>query len=115
MRRSIAAVFAFCAPTFDTCACGIDLASRVTLVWRWRARRRPCTTAATHETRAVVESMTVTIDPATVAVRFREEIRAQMQAAREQLHLVGILAGDHAPSLTYALYAQRACLELGIG
>jgi methylenetetrahydrofolate dehydrogenase (NADP+)/methenyltetrahydrofolate cyclohydrolase len=59
--------------------------------------------------------MTVTIDPATVAVRFREQIRAQMQAAREPLHLVGILAGDHGPSLTYALYAQRACLELGIG
>jgi methylenetetrahydrofolate dehydrogenase (NADP+)/methenyltetrahydrofolate cyclohydrolase len=59
--------------------------------------------------------MTVTIDPATVAQRFREEIRAQLQAAREPLHLVGILAGDHAPSLTYALYAQRACSELGIG
>jgi 5,10-methylene-tetrahydrofolate dehydrogenase/methenyl tetrahydrofolate cyclohydrolase len=59
--------------------------------------------------------MTVTIDPATVALRFREEIRAQLQAAREPLHLVGILAGDHPPSLTYALYAQRACSELGIG
>lgn len=59
--------------------------------------------------------MTVTIDPAAVAQRFREEIRAQLQAAREPLHLVGILAGDHSPSLTYALYAQRACSELGIG
>src|SRR5688572_8476269 len=69
---------------------------------------------STPETRAV-QSMTVTIDPATVAQRFREEIRAQLQSAREPLHLVGILAGDHAPSLTYALYAQRACSELGIG
>jgi methylenetetrahydrofolate dehydrogenase (NADP+)/methenyltetrahydrofolate cyclohydrolase len=59
--------------------------------------------------------MTVTIDPATVAQRIREEIRAQLQNARVPLHLVGILAGDHSPSLTYALYAQRACLELGIG
>ena len=59
--------------------------------------------------------MTVTIDPAAVAQRFREEIRAHLQLAREPLHLVGILAGDHAPSLTYALYAQRACSELGIG
>jgi methylenetetrahydrofolate dehydrogenase (NADP+)/methenyltetrahydrofolate cyclohydrolase len=59
--------------------------------------------------------MTVTIDPASVAQRFREEIRAQLQQAREPLHLVGILAGDHSPSLTYALYAQRACSELGIG
>ncbi|HET8938126.1 MAG TPA: bifunctional methylenetetrahydrofolate dehydrogenase/methenyltetrahydrofolate cyclohydrolase [Polyangiales bacterium] len=59
--------------------------------------------------------MTVTIDPAAVAQRFREEIRAQLQTAREPLHLVGILAGDHSPSLTYALYAQRACSELGIG
>lgn len=59
--------------------------------------------------------MTVTIDPATVAMRFREEIRAQLHSSREPLHLVGILAGDHAPSLTYALYAQRACSELGIG
>lgn len=59
--------------------------------------------------------MTVTIDPAQVAARFREEIRVQLQHAREPLHLVGILAGDHSPSLTYALYAQRACSELGIG
>ena len=58
--------------------------------------------------------MTVTIDPATVAARLREELRAQLAAERTPLRLTGILAGEHAPSQTYATYAQRACMELGI-
>jgi methylenetetrahydrofolate dehydrogenase (NADP+)/methenyltetrahydrofolate cyclohydrolase len=58
--------------------------------------------------------MTVTIDPAEVALRYREELRAQLRAAPEPLRLVGILAGDHGPSKTYAQYAERACQELGI-
>jgi methylenetetrahydrofolate dehydrogenase (NADP+) / methenyltetrahydrofolate cyclohydrolase len=58
--------------------------------------------------------MTVTIDPAEVAERYREEIRMQLSAIRTPLRLQGILAGDHGPSHTYALYAQRACTELGI-
>jgi len=58
--------------------------------------------------------MTVVIDPAEVAERFRSEIRAQLARFAEPLRLVGILAGDHGPSYTYAVYAQRACEELGI-
>jgi methylenetetrahydrofolate dehydrogenase (NADP+)/methenyltetrahydrofolate cyclohydrolase len=58
--------------------------------------------------------MTVTIDPAAVAARFRDELRAQLAEERETLRLTGILAGDHGPSHTYATYAQRACMELGI-
>ena len=58
--------------------------------------------------------MTVTIDPAAVAARFREELRTQLAEDREPLRLTGILAGDHGPSHTYATYAQRACMELGI-
>ena len=61
--------------------------------------------------------MTVVIDPGEVAERFREEIRAQLAqlaATKTPLRLVGILAGDHGPSGTYALYAQRACTDLGI-
>ncbi|MET0386158.1 MAG: tetrahydrofolate dehydrogenase/cyclohydrolase catalytic domain-containing protein, partial [Polyangiales bacterium] len=58
--------------------------------------------------------MTVTIDPAEVAARYREEIRAQLQAASTPLRLVGLLASDHGPSHTYATYAERACKELGI-
>jgi 5,10-methylene-tetrahydrofolate dehydrogenase/methenyl tetrahydrofolate cyclohydrolase len=58
--------------------------------------------------------MTVTIDPAAVAARFRDELRMQLAEEREPLRLVGILAGDHGPSHTYATYAQRACMELGI-
>ncbi|MEY4576153.1 MAG: hypothetical protein RL701_856 [Pseudomonadota bacterium] len=58
--------------------------------------------------------MTVTIDPAEVAERYREEIRAQLAASATPLRLVGILAGEHGPSHTYAQYAERACTELGI-
>jgi methylenetetrahydrofolate dehydrogenase (NADP+)/methenyltetrahydrofolate cyclohydrolase len=58
--------------------------------------------------------MTVIIDPAAVAATYRDEIRAQLAELTTPLSLVGILGGDHAPSKTYALYAQRACTELGI-
>jgi methylenetetrahydrofolate dehydrogenase (NADP+)/methenyltetrahydrofolate cyclohydrolase len=58
--------------------------------------------------------MTVVIDPATLAAAFRDEIRAQRVAQGEPVSLVGILAADHGPSRTYALYAQRACADLGI-
>lgn len=58
--------------------------------------------------------MTRTLDPADVAARFRDEIRAQLDAAREPLRLVGVLAGDHGPSKTYASYAERACADLGV-
>ena len=58
--------------------------------------------------------MTVMIDPSAVAARFRDELRAELAAEREPLRLRGILAGEHGPSHTYATYAQRACMELGI-
>jgi 5,10-methylene-tetrahydrofolate dehydrogenase/methenyl tetrahydrofolate cyclohydrolase len=58
--------------------------------------------------------MTSVIDPAVVAEKFRDEIRAQVAAERDRLQLVGILAGDNAPSKTYAAYAQRACADLGV-
>jgi 5,10-methylene-tetrahydrofolate dehydrogenase/methenyl tetrahydrofolate cyclohydrolase len=58
--------------------------------------------------------MTVTIDPASVAATYREELRAQLAQLPAPLCLVGILGGEHGPSNTYALYAQRACTELGI-
>ncbi|MET0555293.1 MAG: bifunctional methylenetetrahydrofolate dehydrogenase/methenyltetrahydrofolate cyclohydrolase [Vicinamibacteria bacterium] len=58
--------------------------------------------------------MTRTIDPADVAARFRDEIRAQLEAAAAPLRLVGVLAGDHGPSRTYASYAERACADLGV-
>ena len=58
--------------------------------------------------------MTRTLDPADVAARFRDEIRAQLEAADAPLRLVGVLAGDHGPSRTYASYAERACADLGV-
>ena len=58
--------------------------------------------------------MTRTIDPADVAARFRDEIRAQLEAVEGPLRLVGVLAGDHGPSKTYASYAERACADLGV-
>jgi 5,10-methylene-tetrahydrofolate dehydrogenase/methenyl tetrahydrofolate cyclohydrolase len=58
--------------------------------------------------------MTITIDPAEVAARYRQDIKTQLAGSSDPLRLVGILAGDHAPSKTYASYAERACAELGI-
>ena len=58
--------------------------------------------------------MTITLDPAQVAARYRQEIRSQLAGMTAPLRLRGILAGDHAPSKTYASYAERACAELGI-
>lgn len=59
--------------------------------------------------------MTRILDPADVAARFREEIRAQLDQAGGPLRLVGVLAADHGPSKTYASYAERACADLGVG
>jgi 5,10-methylene-tetrahydrofolate dehydrogenase/methenyl tetrahydrofolate cyclohydrolase len=56
----------------------------------------------------------IVLDPAEVADRFRNEIRAQLEAAPEPLRLVGVLASDHGPSRTYASYAERACADLGV-
>jgi methylenetetrahydrofolate dehydrogenase (NADP+)/methenyltetrahydrofolate cyclohydrolase len=58
--------------------------------------------------------MTHVIDPAAVAQTFRDQIRAQVAAEPDRLQLVGILAGDYAPSKTYAAYAERACTDLGV-
>jgi methylenetetrahydrofolate dehydrogenase (NADP+)/methenyltetrahydrofolate cyclohydrolase len=58
--------------------------------------------------------MTLVIDPADVATGFRDQLRDQLAAEPEPLSLVGVLSGDHAPSKTYASYAERACRELGI-
>jgi 5,10-methylene-tetrahydrofolate dehydrogenase/methenyl tetrahydrofolate cyclohydrolase len=59
-------------------------------------------------------AMTRILDPADVAARFRDEIRLQVEAADAPLRLVGVLAGDHGPSRTYASYAERACADLGV-
>lgn len=59
--------------------------------------------------------MTRILDPADVAARFREEIRAQLDQAGGPLRLLGVLAADHGPSKTYASYAERACADLGVG
>jgi 5,10-methylene-tetrahydrofolate dehydrogenase/methenyl tetrahydrofolate cyclohydrolase len=59
-------------------------------------------------------AMTRLLDPADVAARFRDEIRLQVEAADAPLRLVGVLAGDHGPSRTYASYAERACADLGV-
>src|SRR6476659_8803530 len=64
--------------------------------------------------RVARETMTRVIDPAQVAEAFRDEIRSEVAAEPDRLLIVGLLAGDHAPSKTYAAYAERACRELGV-
>lgn len=54
------------------------------------------------------------IDPAAVAVAFREQLRAEVAALPTQLTLAGFLAEGDAPSATYASYTQRGCEDVGI-
>lgn len=54
------------------------------------------------------------VSPYTVAARYRTEIKQETRALATQLKVVGFLAGDYAPSLTYAEYTKNACEELGI-
>jgi methylenetetrahydrofolate dehydrogenase (NADP+) / methenyltetrahydrofolate cyclohydrolase len=58
--------------------------------------------------------MTVMIDAAETASKFREEIRAELAALPEPLSLVGVLTAERGPSATYAKYAQRASEEVGV-
>jgi len=52
--------------------------------------------------------------PRVVAERYRAEIRQEIRALGTQLKVVGFLAGDYGPSLTYAEYTKSACEDLGI-
>jgi len=56
----------------------------------------------------------VLVAPATVATRYRAEIRHEIRSLATQLKVVGFLSGDYGPSLTYAEYTRSACEELGI-
>lgn len=54
------------------------------------------------------------VSPSTVAERFRAEIKQEIRSLGTQLQVVGFLAGNYGPSLTYANYTKEACEELGI-
>jgi len=56
----------------------------------------------------------VLVAPATVAARYRAEIRQEIRSLGTRLKVVGFLAGDYGPSLTYSGYTRSACEELGI-
>jgi 5,10-methylene-tetrahydrofolate dehydrogenase/methenyl tetrahydrofolate cyclohydrolase len=54
------------------------------------------------------------LDPAAIAVAFREELRGELAALPERLRLVGFLAEGDGPSATYAQYTRRGCEDVGI-
>lgn len=54
------------------------------------------------------------VAPATVAARYRAEIRQEIRSLATPLKVVGFLSGDYGPSLTYAEYTRSACADLGI-
>ena len=54
------------------------------------------------------------VSPATVAGRYRSEIRQEIRALGTRLKVVGLLAGDYGPSHTYAEYTRKACEDLGV-
>ncbi len=54
------------------------------------------------------------VSPSTVAARYRAEIKQEIRSLGTRLKVVGLLAGDYGPSLTYATYTKNACEDLGI-
>jgi methylenetetrahydrofolate dehydrogenase (NADP+)/methenyltetrahydrofolate cyclohydrolase len=58
--------------------------------------------------------VTRVIDPAQVARQFRDEIRAEVAALPRRLRLVGVLATEQGPSVTYAEYTRKACDDVGV-
>jgi 5,10-methylene-tetrahydrofolate dehydrogenase/methenyl tetrahydrofolate cyclohydrolase len=58
--------------------------------------------------------MTLILDAAAAAEHFKQQIRAQVARSPESLVLVGVLAADSGPSVTYARYAQKACEQVGV-
>lgn len=58
--------------------------------------------------------MTIEIDAAQTAAKFKDEIRAELAKLAKPLTLVGVLSVEKGPSATYAHYAQRACQDVGV-
>lgn len=54
------------------------------------------------------------IDPSAVAKDFRRNVRQRVEALPEPLKLVGFLATDYPPSLTYANYTKIGCEDASI-
>jgi methylenetetrahydrofolate dehydrogenase (NADP+)/methenyltetrahydrofolate cyclohydrolase len=54
------------------------------------------------------------LDPAALAVSFREQLRAEIARLPVPLTLVGFLAEGDAPSATYAEYTRKGCDDVGI-
>jgi methylenetetrahydrofolate dehydrogenase (NADP+)/methenyltetrahydrofolate cyclohydrolase len=54
------------------------------------------------------------LDPAVVAARFRDQIRAEVAALGDPLTLVGFLSTEHGPSATYAEYTRKGCEDVGV-
>ncbi len=54
------------------------------------------------------------IDPSLIAEEFRRDLAVRVKALPEPLTLVGFLATDSAPSLTYASYTKIGCDDVGI-
>lgn len=54
------------------------------------------------------------IDPASVAARYRDAIRARVAAFAEPPTLLGLLASNDGPSRTYADFTRRACEQVGV-
>lgn len=62
--------------------------------------------------------MTLVIDPALVAQKYRQALRAEIATEeaikKTKLKLVGFLSSENAPSVTYANYTRTGCEDVGI-
>jgi 5,10-methylene-tetrahydrofolate dehydrogenase/methenyl tetrahydrofolate cyclohydrolase len=58
--------------------------------------------------------VTVVIDPSEVAKAFRDKLRTRVASIGRPLKLVGLLATESAPSVTYARYTEKGCNDVGV-
>jgi methylenetetrahydrofolate dehydrogenase (NADP+)/methenyltetrahydrofolate cyclohydrolase len=58
--------------------------------------------------------MTIQLDAGAAAARFKLQIREELAKLSEPLLLVGVLAAERGPSVTYAEYAKKACEDVGM-
>jgi hypothetical protein len=55
-----------------------------------------------------------TVEAASIAAAFREDIRRQLTTVPERLKLVGFLSAESGPCVTYANYTRLGCEDVGI-
>jgi methylenetetrahydrofolate dehydrogenase (NADP+)/methenyltetrahydrofolate cyclohydrolase len=62
----------------------------------------------------IIRSMQHSLDPAKVAQKYVDEVRTELKSLAQQLRVVGFVASDDLPSITYANATQQKFTDVGI-